>query len=64
MYNANPFACINVSNHDSAVVPIESAGYMLGATSCAIFDNFDSPDQIAEIPAKDLLDLISTAGKI
>jgi len=37
---------------------------MFGATSCAIFDNFDSPDQIAEIPAKDLLDLISTAGKI
>ena len=30
MYNANPFACINVSNHDSTVVPIESAGYMLG----------------------------------
>lgn len=36
---------------------------MFGATSCAIFDNFDSPDQIAETPVDDLLDLISKAGK-
>lgn len=36
---------------------------MFGATSCAIFDNFDSPDQIAETPVEDLLDLISTVGK-
>lgn len=36
---------------------------MFGATSCAIFDNFDSPDQIAQTPVDDLLDLISKAGK-
>ena len=36
---------------------------MFGATSCAIFDNFDSPDQIAETPVDDLLDLISKVGK-
>ena len=36
---------------------------MFGATSCAIFDNFDSPDQIAETPVDDLLDLISKIGK-
>jgi transposase len=36
---------------------------MFGATSCAIFDNFDSPDQIAETPVDDLLDLISNVGK-
>jgi hypothetical protein len=36
---------------------------MFGATSCAIFDNFDSPDQIAETPVDNLLDLISTVGK-
>ena len=36
---------------------------MFGATSCAIFDNFDSPDQIAESPVDDLLDLISKVGK-
>lgn len=36
---------------------------MFGATSCAIFDHFSSPDQIAETPVDDLLDLISTVGK-
>lgn len=36
---------------------------MFGATSCAIFDNFDSPDQIAETPVDDLLDLISKVGE-
>lgn len=36
---------------------------MFGATSCAIFDNFDSPDQIAQTPVDDLLDLISKVGK-
>ena len=36
---------------------------MFGATSCAIFDNFHSPDQIAETSVEDLLDLISSAGK-
>ena len=36
---------------------------MFSATSCAIFDNFSSPDQIAETPVEDLLDLISTVGK-
>lgn len=36
---------------------------MFGATSCAIFDNFDSPDQIAETSVDDLLDLISKVGK-
>ena len=36
---------------------------MFGATSCAIFDNFDSPDQIAETPVDTLLDLISKVGK-
>ena len=36
---------------------------MFGATSCAIFDNFDSPDQIAETPVDVLLDLISKIGK-
>jgi transposase len=36
---------------------------MFGATSCAIFDNFDSPDQIAETPVDSLLDLISKVGK-
>lgn len=36
---------------------------MFGATSCAIFDNFVSPDQIAETPVDDLLDFISKVGK-
>lgn len=36
---------------------------LFGATSCAIFDNFSSPDQIAETPVDELLDLISTVGK-
>lgn len=36
---------------------------MFGATSCAIFDNFDSPDQIAQTPVDSLLDLISKVGK-
>ena len=36
---------------------------MFGATSCAIFDNFDSPDQIAETSVEDLLDFISIVGK-
>ena len=36
---------------------------MFGATSCAIFDNFDSPDHIAQTPVDDLLALISTVGK-
>ena len=36
---------------------------LFGATSCAIFDNFVSPDQIAETPVDNLLDLISKVGK-
>ena len=36
---------------------------MFGATSCAIFDTFDSPDQIAKTPIDDLLDFISKVGK-
>lgn len=36
---------------------------LFGATSCAIFDNFDSPDQIAQTPVDSLLDLISKVGK-
>lgn len=36
---------------------------LFGATSCAIFDNFDSPDQIAETSVEELLNLISVVGK-
>ena len=36
---------------------------LFGATSCAIFDTFDSPDQIAETPVDNLLNLISKVGK-
>lgn len=36
---------------------------MFGATSCAIFDNFSSPDEIAQTPVDELLDLISVVGK-
>lgn len=36
---------------------------IFSATSYAIFDNFDSPDQIAQTSVDSLLDLISKAGK-
>lgn len=41
----------------------KSFSNLFGATYCAIFDNFSSPDQIAETPVDELLDLISTVGK-
>ena len=36
---------------------------MFGATSCAIFDNFSSPDEIAETSVEDLVTFISAVGK-